>query len=777
MKIGIVTFWDSSDNYGQLLQCYALQEFLRKNGHQPVLIKYKIETPREQLFRKLFRRMRMLLSPSHIRSHIRYRMCNRQNVESVDERYRFDDFRANYIESTEKIYYSIEELWSERWDIDCFICGSDQIWSPRSMRNLRAFFLDFIPSNKPKIAYAASFGRRELPKYYQEELRNLLADFKLIGVREQGGVEICRNSGCNDAKLVVDPTLLLEKADYEKLYKGEEIHKSIVDQVTLYLINWDTEISMLEIDEYVRQNKLSLRYYAAHGAENKFVSETLVQNDCQISLWLQSISQSRVVFTNSFHGTLFAIINHTPFVTYMLGGDSAPMNDRIISILQRFELLDRLYDGSCSLDEIISRPINWERVDELKQNFTNDSKKYLLESLGDQSECPIPRTVCFLTRGSVHHYYGGLDRVTEIIADYLEANGCRVLYLSQVKRDLDNTLRQRYLPNTNVLKSAENEVFFNEFLQSEKIDVIINQEGNVDLTIPIYNRDQVKVLTALHFNPNYITDSYFETRFANCSPFINNILGKLFSIPIIRNRGLVYLRAKIARNYKYQCSYADHFILLSDRFRKDMRELCNCMPSNVCSINNPIVLTNDHYQELSIEDKSRTLLYVGKIEFSQKRVDCIVKIWSQLADKFKDWDLKIVGDGPDRDRLESYVLSDAIPRVSILGTCDPKEYYRTSSILCFASSFEGWGMVLVEAQSMGCVPIAFNSYSSLEDIIEDGENGCVVQDLNIEEYIEKLVQLMEDDSLRYKMAQNSKDGVSRYDINNIGRQWVDLMNK
>ncbi len=778
MKIGIITFWDSQDNYGQLLQCYALQRFLKNNGHQPILIKYKIESIKEPTIKKMFRKSKALLSPKHIRSYVNYRNSKLSNTLSYDDKYEFNDFRRKYIESTETEYYSLGELWAESWDIDYFICGSDQIWSPRDTRILRAFFLDFIPSNKQKIAYAASFGRSELPKYYQDQLYGLLKSFNAVSLREQGGVEICEKVGYNNCKLVSDPTMLLEQNDYIDLSKESQSIRNIENLAMIYLINWDTNISMNEIDRHVKVNGLRLKYYAAHGAEDNYKSETAVESDCTIPSWLNSISQAKIVFTNSFHGTLLSIIHHTPFVVFLLSEHSEQMNGRIISILTKLNLLNRIYDGTKSLDDIINNPIDWCAVDKLKESFREDSSKWLLQSINKRTVSAQVTTVCFMTRGSVHHYYGGLDRVTEILADYLESQGYRVLYLSQVKRNIDNPARQHYLVDRKRLKSTENEMFFNRFLKTENIDVIINQEGNVDLTIPIHDRSKVKVLTALHFNPIYITDDHFAFKYKNSTSPIGRIMGKLLKIEFVKQLGLSYLHNKLARNYRYQCSYADHFILLSDRFRKDMHKLLKDeTPANVIAINNPIVLNNDYLQELSIKNKSKTLLYVGRIEFSQKRVDIIVKIWSRIADKYSDWNLKVIGDGPDKSKLEQLISSNKIARVSVLGNQDPTHYYKESSVFCFASSFEGWGMVLIEAQSMGCVPIAFNSYSSLADIIEDQQTGVVVDNSDINQYEEKLTMLMDDNSLRHKMALNCRESVKKYDISHIGEQWIELINK
>ena len=106
------------------------------------------------------------------------------------------------------------------------------------------------------------------------------------------------------------------------------------------------------------------------------------------------------------------------------------------------------------------------------------------------------KTICFQTRGGVNHDYGGLDRVTELLADFFVASGYQVYYLSQVKRPGTHATRQIYLPNQIELTSPENIAFYNTFLQEQEVDILINQEGNVNIIIPLdkqLNKDLIYI--------------------------------------------------------------------------------------------------------------------------------------------------------------------------------------------------------------------------------------------------------------------------------------------
>ena len=235
MRIGIVTFWQSGDNYGQQLQCWALQRYLKGIGHEPFLIRYLYKEP---LWRKCLKLMAKTVLVYPLLRWWRHREVRR--MEAVNrgmyiER-RFEEFRKSHIYQTQRIYGSLKELRKDPPTADLYITGSDQVWHPVLLRRKddRAYWLDFGSDRIRRIAYAASFGSDHCPLRLQAELTARLSRFDILSVREESGVAICQAVG-KEAVHVLDPTLLLAKEEYLSL--SRDIPPSPSPYIFIYSIN------------------------------------------------------------------------------------------------------------------------------------------------------------------------------------------------------------------------------------------------------------------------------------------------------------------------------------------------------------------------------------------------------------------------------------------------------------------------------------------------------------------------------------------------------------
>ena len=188
------------------------------------------------------------------------------------------------------------------------------------------------------------------------------------------------------------------------------------------------------------------------------------------------------------------------------------------------------------------------------------------------------------------------------------------------------------------------------------------------------------------------------------------------------------------------------------------------------SITNPI----DGQSLNNIPNKHKILLYVARLEYGMKRFDRALRIWERLYPIFPGWEFVVVGDGDYRTHFEKLSCDRKIERIKFCGFQNPEPYFRDSSLLCLTSTTEGFGMVLVEAMQYGCVPVAYDSYTALSDIIEEGQNGYKVTAFKEDEFVKKLSSLMSDDMLREKMAENSLKTPQKFDASIIADQWIKL---
>lgn len=769
MKIAVLTYWDSLDNYGQILQGYALQQYLRTLGHDAFIVRFHEEKQPESLLKRI-----MKLQPFYLVKYIKYKkFCKETMSFNKTHTRNFDDFKRNNIVYSNREYWSFNDLLCEDWSgVDAFICGSDQIWSPKYMNNWLAYLLAFVPMRCRKIAYACSFGRTVIDSLYKAQLSKKLPTYDVVGVREYSGVQLCKETGCETAQLVCDPTLLLRSTDYAALIGTKP---QTTSTAFVYLLNWEMALPTDEINACLKEKSLQMMFFPTMGTEHLWSS---IQ-DLTISNWLCQIAASQLVITNSFHSTVFAILFHRPFVSLALSGKDAGMNDRLQTLLGELGLQGRIYvEGqSRTIVQIASMPIDWTDVDNRLERLRQSGISLIKDGLNGKNCISCKHRICFYTNGAIHHRYGGLDRVTELLADNFAKQGHEVYYLSITRRETYDKERQHFLPNTQRIDCSENMEAFNAFLRDRNIDVLINQEANVDITLPIANdiRRNIKVLSVLHFNPNYIDDKHFFNKFSRSAGIVNKTLRCVFSINAVNKMGLKFLRRKLARNYRKQLKWSDHLVLLSDRFKDDMLALIgqNTESYKLTAINNPCVISVPVGEQ---PEKENVILYVGRLDIPFKRVDHILDIWKELSAKHKVWRLQIVGDGADRIELEEKIACEHIERVSMEGLQVPTNYYqRAKFIMLTSSASEGWGMVLTEAQSYGCVPVCYRSYSAIEDIVTDGENGILVNNNDSKELMRKIDEVIASPDRFRAMSERCRESVRKYNIDNISSQWIKLM--
>ena len=370
MKIGVMTFWWSNDNYGQLLQCYALQKYLRDLGHDAFLIQYKPENRKPE---KSFKRLLKIFNPSKVFQYFSNKKHQKRliKLQQINLSRNFDDFRSKYIIQSEKKYSSYNELKVNPPEADAYIVGSDQVWSGLSVEakeNTKVYCLQFAPKNTKRISYAASFGVDSLNEEVLTYIQPMLRGFSSISVRENTGKEICNKIGIN-ADLVCDPTLLLNKTQWAQLIDCAE--KQTKKFVFLYLLTNTCEFSVSELKKWADARNLDLVYVNGNTLfyQTDFDDKNITKSYLTINQWLYYLSNAEYVITNSFHGCVFSLIFSKKIAVVPLTSFLKRTNDRIRSLFSNLDVkkIEIIRNDFSVLEQCQEQCVNETFIEESKR--------------------------------------------------------------------------------------------------------------------------------------------------------------------------------------------------------------------------------------------------------------------------------------------------------------------------------------------------------------------------------------------------------------------------
>lgn len=389
----------------------------------------------------------------------------------------------------------------------------------------------------------------------------------------------------------------------------------------------------------------------------------------------------------------------------------------------------------------------------------------------------IRMNILFVYSRILHPERGGVERVTDLLAKELARRGHRIFYLhnpgdEEAMKYSFPVTQMAFFPNPTHNITDENGLFYRNYVERENIDIVINQDFTNYSELCRFSKGikRVRSICVQHNNPLYEYNRIFDdTMFWWNQTLWQKIKGvaRIFKVPYRKYK----YRKRLIQKYEKCLECTDVICLLSPLFIPSFRKIVPIDFQKIVAIHNP----NTYPCSLTIHPKKKQLLYVGRIEWRQKRLERLIGIWKRIYMKFPDWELLLVGDGGFRPELEQECRR--LERVRFMGYQDPKPFYQETSILCLTSDSEGWGLVIPEAMTFGTIPVIFNSYATAKDLIENGENGILVPPFSLRRFARELSALMKDETKRAKMAQACVQSVGKYDIQRIGDEWEKLFQK
>lgn len=354
MRVGIITL-SLENNYGGILQNFALQKVLKDMGHTPMTCRWPGYT-----------------NLGFIKAALFSVLNGGRNFPTTPWTYNkarkgLEDFIKQNIDY--RFYHDPNKFL--RWfKPQAMIVGSDQVWRPKYNSHLYSAYLDFVKDNSVKrIAYAASFGvgEWEYTKEQEATCRELIGQFDAISVREQSGVNLCKEHFGVSAQCVLDPTLLLDREVYEDLCAS--ITKED-DSILVYMVDYSEAIKQ-------QAEKLS----QATGLPIKIIeADKGVTEKDSVAKWLAAFRDAKYVITDSFHGTVFSIIFEKNFVAI---GNERRGYDRFVMLLDAFNLADSLVreNSTNAIMEKVSLDIDYISVNMLRKNRISDGCSFINSAL------------------------------------------------------------------------------------------------------------------------------------------------------------------------------------------------------------------------------------------------------------------------------------------------------------------------------------------------------------------------------------------------------------
>lgn len=385
MKIGIITIC-KVNNYGAELQAFATQKQLEQMGHKAEIIDYlyyKNWQFKDTVLSKPFISMGM---KGKLIYWLKYRIANWivDNILIIfnkKEKQRKENYQA-FINNGcySQQYKSMDELYHTNMDYDIYIVGSDQVWNPSASSSIEPYFLTFAPPNAPKLAYASSFGLSSIPSHLSNRYTNLLNNLDEISVREESGVELVKQLIGKEAKLVVDPTLLLDKSNWTPYMKPVN---GILPKKYVLIYQLLPSNALIGTALKIGKEK-NIPVYSickrAYGMKKYSGIINILDAGPAEFLWL--IVNASCMITNSFHGTVFSVNFATPF--YCVLNRERKNNGRMISLLRKIKMEDHiLYEDDITN---LTAPTYKEVDNKILETLVNESREYLKKIIDNYSK-------------------------------------------------------------------------------------------------------------------------------------------------------------------------------------------------------------------------------------------------------------------------------------------------------------------------------------------------------------------------------------------------------
>jgi len=383
-KVGIVSCY-FKHNYGSQLQAYATKKILDDMGIENETINIKQNIDFKNGKRKYY--MSQIFNFTFIKAKlgmIKLKLDKKLNKELgkniAIRTKRYNEFiKENY--NLSKPFKTYKELTEACKNYESILVGSDQLWLPVNVV-ADYYTLNWVPENVNKISFATSFGVSSVPEKYKEQYKTFLSRIDNLSVREDSGVKLIKELTGKDASLVCDPTLLFNKDEWMSIQKEERIIKD--KYILCYFLG--NSIEYRKFAERIKE-KTGFKIVSLNHADEYVKYSDIFADEAPFDIgpgeFLNLIRNAEFVCTDSFHGTVFSLINNKKFFVFRRYKTKSKVstNSRLDSLLNIVDLKDRMLDGTEEVSELIEKEINYDVIDKKLEEFREKSKEFLRGAL------------------------------------------------------------------------------------------------------------------------------------------------------------------------------------------------------------------------------------------------------------------------------------------------------------------------------------------------------------------------------------------------------------
>ena len=295
--------------------------------------------------------------------------------------------------------------------------------------------------------------------------------------------------------------------------------------------------------------------------------------------------------------------------------------------------------------------------------------------------------------------------------------------------------------------------------------------------LPLIRAAGIKIVYCCHSSPLWeLIDRRERASYKAHHPWYKN----LYSLTLRRLRLALTSAEKLRTRYRDLVRQVDCFITLTPEY---VQEFVSALGLNDEDASRFAVMPNmaflPKHQPIPAKDRPKKILFVGRLSYADKRPDRALQIWEKVCQYLPDWEVEIYGKGSEEKFLRRMIQQKQLPRITLKGyIADATAVYASGAILMMTSTYEGWGLVLSEAQASGVVPIAFDSSAGIRELIgKDSTYGCLVAPFDLDAYAAQLRRLCQDVELRSRLSQAAQTHCLDYSPEPIRSRWEEIFSQ